>query len=226
MKGIISLLFIFFFTNSGFSQASNVKDLDSILLWLDEHTKIPADSIQLGVNSHKAVALSKKLDNQNALAKSYLHLAYYHKEYSKLDSSLVYTLMAKDIYSTLQNELNLAKTHLALKEVYTLQTEYVEATEQVYKALELFQKLNDQKGIAQSYTHLCGLLYYQNSYAEGVDLCNKAIEILENLDSKKDLALAYHNKAFNQLFSGDDLQDALTNINTAIDLYKTQLTHI
>ncbi|MFO7719602.1 MAG: histidine kinase dimerization/phosphoacceptor domain -containing protein [Gillisia sp.] len=218
----ISLLFIFFYTSSGFSQVLDVKDLDSTLVWLDAHAKIPADSTLFGVNSHKAVLLSKKQNNQNALAKSYLHLAYYHKEYSKLDSSVVYTLMAKDIYSTLQNELNLAKTHLALKEVYALQTEYIKATEQGYKALKIFEKLNNQKGIAQSYTHLCGLLYYENSYAEGVALCNKAIEILEKLDSKMDLALAYHNKAFNQLFSEDDLQDALTNINTAIDLYKTQ----
>ncbi len=222
MKEIISLLFMFFSVSAGFSQASNVKDLDSILEWLDAHAKTPADSTQLGVNSHKAVLLSKKLNNQNALAKSYLHLANYHKEYSKLDSSLVYTLMAKDIYSTLQNELNLANTHLALKEVYALQTEYGKATEQGYKALEIFKKLNDQKGIAQSYTHLCGLLYYENSYLTGIDLCNIAIEILEKLDSNKDLALAYHNKAFNQLFSGDDLQDALTTINKAIDLYKTQ----
>ena len=225
MKKIVFLLFVFFHTSAGFSQAPKEKDLDSIFVWLDAHAKIPADSTELGINSHKAVLLPKKLDNQNDLAKSYLHLAYYHKEYSKLDSSLVYTQMAKDIYTTSQDDLNLAKTHLALKEVYALQTEYVNATEQGYKALGIFQKLNDQKGIAQSYTHLCGLLYYENSYAEGVDLCNLAIEIMEKLDSKKDLALAYHNKAFNQLFSGDD-SGALTNINTAIDLYKTQLTHI
>ncbi len=218
---IFHLLFMFFYTHSGFSQDSNVKDLDSIFEWLDIHEKIPADSTQLGVNSHKAVLLSKKLNNQNALAKSYLHLAYYHKEYSKLDSSLVYTLQAKDIYSALKNDLDLAKSYLALKEVYTLQTEYGQATEQAYKALEIFQKLNNQKGIAQSYTHICGLLYYENEYRTGIDFCNKAIEILENLDSKEDLALSYHNKAFNQLFSGDDLKDALANINAAINLYNS-----
>lgn len=218
---IFHLLSMFFFTYSSFSQDSNVKDLNSIFLWLDTHAKMPADSTQLGVNSHKAVVLSKKLNNQNALAKSYLHLAYYHKEYSKLDSSLVYTLMAKDIYRALKNDLDLAKTHLALKEVYALQTEYGKATEQAYKALEIFQKLNNQKGIAQSYTHICGLLYFENKYTEGIDFCNKAIEILENLDSKEDLALSYHYKAFNQLFSGDDLNDALENINTAIELYNS-----
>lgn len=220
MKKFLVLVVFFLVNISGFTQTEKSIKLDTLLGWLENHLNSYKDSTSLGVNSHKAINIAKKTGDSSSLAKSYLYLAYYHKEYSKLDSSLIYTIKAKDLYSTLKNKLELAKTYLALKDVYALQTEYGKATEQAYYALEIFEKLNNQKGIALSYAHLCGLLYYENRYAAGIDLCNKAIEIQKDLESKEDLALSYYYKAFNQLFSGAKLQDALTNINTAIELYK------
>ncbi|MEX0997336.1 MAG: histidine kinase dimerization/phosphoacceptor domain -containing protein [Flavobacteriaceae bacterium] len=219
MKKITLLIILLFHSLSVISQKSDEKQLDSIFLWLEIHSKIPADSTQLGINSHKAISLSKNLNDQNALAKSYLNLAYYHKEYSKLDSALVYTLKAKDIYKAMENEMELANSHLALKEIYSIQTEYGKATEETYKALEIFEKIDHQKGIAICYSHLCDLLYYENRYTTGIEFCDKAIEIQKKLGEKKDLALSYRYKANSQLFSGDDLKHALNSINNSIELY-------
>ena len=219
MKTRIFFLFIFFYSFIGFSQTSDVKKLDSLFLWLETHAKIPADSTQVGINSHKAIMLSKNLNNQNALAKSYMNAAFYHKEYSKLDSALVYTLKAKDIYEELENDIELANTHLALKEIYSIQTEYGKATEETYRALEIFEKNNHQKGVAICYSHLCDLLYYENRYTTGIEFCDKAIEIQKKLNEKEDLALSYRYKANSQLFSGDDLKHALNSINNSIELY-------
>ncbi|WP_339610657.1 histidine kinase dimerization/phosphoacceptor domain -containing protein [uncultured Planktosalinus sp.] len=219
MKKITLLLAFLFYGVCVLSQNTDNIKMDSLFMWLETHSKNPADSTQLGINSHNAIILSKKLKNQNALAKSYLHLAHYHKEYAKLDSALVNTLKAKDIYEVLGNDIELANSHLALKEIYSIQTEYGKATEETYKALEIFEKIDHQKGIAICFSHLCDLLYYENRYTTGIEFCNKAIEIQKKLGETRDLALSYRYKANSQLFSGDDLKHALNSINNSIELY-------
>ncbi len=222
MKRLLTLVIFSLGFSSGFTQTEESYPLDMLTEWLESHINSFKDSTALGINARKAINLSKETGDSTTLAKSYLYLAHYHKEYSKLDSSLIYTLKAKDLYSSLENEPDLANTHLALKEIYSLQTEYGKATEEAYKALELFGKLNNQKGVARSYAHLCGLLYYENRYSRGVELCDKALEIQKKLDAKEDMPLTYYYKATNQLFSGDDLQYALSSIDTAIELYKAR----
>jgi len=219
MKKITFLFALLFYSFCVHSQNADEKKLDSILAWLETHAKIPADSTQIGINARVAIQYALKSNDQNNLAKSYLYLAYYHKEYSKLDSSLVYTLKALDIYRDIENELEIANTHLALKEIYSIQTEYGKATEQTYKAMEIFQTIDHQKGIAICYSHLCDLLYYENRYSTGIEFCDKAIEIQKKLNEKEDLALTYRYKANSQLFSGNDLEHALSSINNSIELY-------
>lgn len=221
MKKVLTLVIFSLGISSGFTQTEESRQLGTLIEWLESNLSSYKDSTALGVNARKAINIAKEAGDFTKLAKSYLYLAYYHKEYSKLDSSLIYTLKAKDLYSSLENKLDLANTHLALKEIYGLQTEYGKATEEAYKALALFETLNNQKGVALSYAHLCGLLYYENRYSRGIELCDKALEIQKHLDAKEDMALSYYYKATNQLFSGDDLQDALKNINRAIEFYKT-----
>ncbi len=220
MIKIITTLFVLISVLFCFAQNEDSNQLQITLQWIEEHKDIPGDSTDIGRNARKAIALSMESDNEHTLAKSYLHLAFYHKEYSKLDSALIYTLKAKDIYISLENESEIANTHLALKTIYSIQTEYGKATEETYKALELFEKMDNQKGVGICYSHLCDLLYYENRYTTGIEFCDKAIKIQQNLNEKEDLALSYRYRANSLLFSGDDLEHALNSINTSIELYK------
>uniref|UniRef100_UPI00404B42AC tetratricopeptide repeat-containing sensor histidine kinase n=1 Tax=Gelidibacter sp. TaxID=2018083 RepID=UPI00404B42AC len=194
--------------------------MDSLVKWLDTHYKIHSDSTQIGRNSRKAIQLSKADNNQKTLATAYHYLAFYHREYSKLDSALFYFHKVKDIYTNLNDDNALANNHLRLKEVYTLKTDYDIAMEHTYKALEIFEKTKNQKGIAQCYSHIGHLLYFESRYATGAEYCDKAIAIQQKLSVKEDLALSYYHKGFNELFSGVDLEVALATINTSINLYK------
>jgi two-component sensor histidine kinase len=203
-----------------FTQNAPLIELDALTNWLENHYKIPEDSTRLGENSQKAILLSKKNNDKNALAKSYHYLSIYHKEYSKLDSASYYLNLVKDIYTTQKNNDALAKTYLDLKELYTIKAEYDKAIEHTYLALYLFEKTNNQKGIAQCYAHICDLLYYENNYAKGVEWCNKAIAIQKKLYENEDLALSFRYKANNLLFSDTNLEHALESINTSIDHYK------
>ncbi|WP_456440667.1 tetratricopeptide repeat-containing sensor histidine kinase [Psychroserpens sp.] len=220
-KKLILLLVLFCTTNiHAQTSDSNLSSIDDLMGWLKTHVKNTNDSIKLGYYSRKAVQLSKKLNNQNALAKSYSYLAIYHKEYSKLDSSLYFLNKAKDIYINQNKELNLADTYMDIKALYTVKADYNQAKEFVYKALEIYEKANNQKGIAQCYAHIGDLLYYENNYNEAIRYCDKAILILKEINAKEDLALAYRFKANSQLFTGFDMEKALESINTSIDIYK------
>lgn len=219
MKLLVTSIFVLFSTIL-FAQNSESKKLDSLLSWLNAHVKIPSDSTDITKTAHKAVALSKKVKDQNALAKSFDFLVTYHKDYSNLDSAFYYIEEVKAIHLQQKNELQLANSYLTHKELLMAKADYSEASKMVYKALELFEKLSNQKGIAQCYAAIGDLKYYERSYAQGVEWANKAISILETLDAKKELAEAYRIKANDQLFSTTNLEEALLSINKSIDLYK------
>lgn len=216
----LTLAIILFCTSFCFGQNSDSKELDSLVDWLDTHYKIHSDSTQIGSNSRKAIQLSKASNNQKSLATSYHYLAFYHREYSKLDSAVFYFNKVKDIYTNLKNDDALANNHLRLKEVYALKADYDIAMEHTYKALELFEKTKNQKGIAQCYSHIGHLMFFESRYSNGAEYCDKAIAIQQKLNAKEDLALSYYHKGFNELFSGVALENALATINTSINLYK------
>jgi len=217
----LTILLVLFCALNTIAQNSNqdLSSLNNVMDWLDIHSDSTKDSTALGINSRKAILLSKQSNNQNTLAQSYRYLAIYHKEYSKLDSALFYFNKVKDIYTIQNDELNLANTFMDLKAFYTLRANYSEAKNFVYKALELYEKLDNQKGIAQCYAHIGDLLYYENNYNEAVNYCDKAISIQKKINAKKDLALTYRFKANSQLFTGFDLENALESINASIDIY-------
>nr|WP_321237140.1 histidine kinase dimerization/phosphoacceptor domain -containing protein [uncultured Psychroserpens sp.] len=219
MIKLLTLLFVLS-TLIIFNQNSDPTKLDSLMGWLETHVNSLKDSTELGVNSRKAVLLSKESNNQKTLALSYKYLAFYHKEYSKIDSAVYYYNKVKDIYAQQNNVQELASSFLDLKTVYTVKADYNQAKIYTYKALELYENLNNQKGLAQCYAHIGDLLYYENNYDEAIKYCNQAIVIQKKINAKKDLALSYRFKANSQLFSGSDLKNALESINASIDIYK------
>ena len=217
----LTIIFVLFCTFNTIAQQSdsNLSTLDELVNWLAVHKNSTKDSTALGVNSRKAILLSKQSNNQNTLAQSYRYLAIYHKEYSKLDSALYYFSKVKDIYESQNNENNLADTYIDIKELHTLKADYNQAKNYVYKALDLYEKLDNQKGIAQCYAHIGDLLYYENNYNQAVKYCDKAIIIQKEINAKEDLALSYRFKANSQLFTGFELEKALESINASIDTY-------
>jgi len=116
-KKIILFLALFCALNSlGQASDSNPSSIDDLMDWLKTHVTSASDSTKLGVNSRRAILLSKQSNDQNTLAQSYRYLAIYHKEYSKLDSALYYFNKSKDIYIHQNNEQNLAETYVNLKQ--------------------------------------------------------------------------------------------------------------
>ncbi|OUR92238.1 histidine kinase [Flavobacteriales bacterium 34_180_T64] len=202
------------------AQNSTIVELDTLIIWLEQHIDNSKDSTLIYKTAHKALKLSRNKSRKKSLANSYRYLSIYHKEYAQIDSSLYYLNLVKDIYEINTDKNALATTLLELKTLHNLKAEYNESMTNVYDALDIYESMDDQKGIAICYAHICDLLYYENRYQEGINYCDKAIKIQEQLKLEQDLALSYRYKAASQLFSGANLNDALLNINKAINIYK------
>ncbi|MFB0937918.1 MAG: tetratricopeptide repeat protein, partial [Urechidicola sp.] len=219
-----SIVFISFIWLNSISaqtlQPENKISLKSLNNWIESHLEIPEDSIEVFHKMHQLRYLSFTENNDTWKAKSYRQLAQYFMRYAPLDSTLYYLNSAKEIYVENNNQLELAETYLELKGYHNLKAAYSKSMENVNAALEIYEEDGNQQGIAKCYTHLCDLLYYENQYSDAINYCDKAIEIQEQLNESKDLATSYFYKASSQLFSGDDLEDALSTINKSMNLYK------
>ena len=202
------------------AQNASSGELDSLINWLELHSQFSKDSSSIYKNAHVALKLSRASSREKSLANSYRYLSNYHKDYAQIDSSLYYLKLVKDIHEISADNNALAETLLELKTLHNLKAEYNESMSSVYDALDIYESIDNQKGIAICYAHICDLLYYENRYQEGINYCDKAIEIQKQLKLDQDLALSYRYKAASQLFSGADLNDALTNINKSISIYK------
>ena len=202
------------------SHTENGTSLESLNNWIESHLEIPEDSIKVYHKVHQLRSLSFVENNDTWKAKSYRQLAQYFMRYAPLDSTLYYLNSAKEIYVENNNQLELAETYLELKGYHNLKAAYSKSMENVNAALEIYEENGNQKGIAKCYTHFCDLLYYENQYSDAINYCDKAIEIQKKLKMSKDLATSYFYKACSQLFSGDDLEDALITIDMSMNLYK------
>lgn len=222
MKQQLTIVLVLFCTSFiSHAQNADTVELNSLLGWLDTHINISKDSTEIASNAYKAILLSKKTRNKEALAKTYSFLVQYHKDYSKLDSAIYYIEQAKDVYVEEKNDELLGFTYLKWKDLLMVKADYAEANTYVYKALDIFETTNNNRGIANCYAAIGELKYYERSYQQGVEWCDKAIAILETMDYPADLANAYRLKAFDMLFANVVHDEALATINKSIDLYKS-----
>ena len=207
---------------SGLPQDSSKTQEDTINLNVgNSNVQIPiiSDSILEYERFKKTIAVSKKNNKPEQLARAYVDLAIWHENHTVLDSSIANLKKAIAVYKKQGLEKELAETYLLLKANYGSTAAYDKASEAVYAALDLYEKIKDRKGIAKCYTSIGDLFYYSNRYSEGAEYCKKAIAIQKENGFEEDLALSYRRLAENQLFLSS-LEESLKNMNKAINTYK------
>ncbi len=207
---------------SGLPQDSSKAQEDTINLNVgNSNVQIPiiSDSILEYERFKKTIAVSKKNNKPEQLARAYVDLAIWHENHTVLDSSIANLKKAIAVYKKQGLEKELAETYLLLKANYGSTAAYDKASEAVYAALDLYEKIKDRKGIAKCYTSIGDLFYYSNRYSEGAEYCKKAIAIQKENGFEEDLALSYRRLAENQLFLSS-LEESLKNMNKAINTYK------
>ncbi|MFC4723425.1 histidine kinase dimerization/phosphoacceptor domain -containing protein [Geojedonia litorea] len=214
------LLLSLAFQISTYAQNEAVRQVDSLNHWVESHINNTTDSLAIYKNSQTSLKLSKSFNYDLGLAHAYFNLGNYHKLYSRLDSSLVYYNLAKDLLKAEQKTQKEAEVYLEIANVNRSQGDHTAALDAVFKALELFEDTAYKKGIANCYTQICDLLYYENKFNESVSWCDKAIAIQEEQGFIEDLGVSLRYKASSELFDDNDLSYALATINSALKLYK------
>jgi signal transduction histidine kinase len=166
--------------------------------------------------------LNSVAGNENVAARidALLELARLHEDYGTLDSAIYYYSILKNLYTQGDNALGVAETSLILNGLYGSRADYSKAMEEVDEALKIYENAGDQEGIARCYTQISDLLYYENKYQESVAYADKAIVLQKALGAWEDLGISLRYKASSQLFIDGALNDALTTVNQAIDLYR------
>ncbi len=185
----------------------------------DVQVPIISDSILEYESFKKTISVSKKNNNLEKLAHTYVDLAQWHEKHTVLDSSIAYLKKAIALYKEQGLNKKLAETYLLLKANYGSTAAYEKASKAVYAALAIYEEMQDQQGIAKCYTSIGDLFYYSNRYSEGAEYCKKAIAIQKEYGYEKDIALSYRRLAENQLFLSS-LEESLQNMNKAIQTYK------
>lgn len=207
---------------TGFALQGAVKTVDQMVILAEGDSKDSGSSLPGYRLAQQLLPNSLQQNDAVLLNKSNSERAEFHKKNGQLDSAFYYLNLEKEFYKQTEELEKLAKTHLKLEEIHNAKAQYYESMKQVYKALELYETLRDRQGIARCYAHLCNLLYYENKYIESVNYCDKAIAIQKKIQEPYDLALSYNYKASSQLFSGADLEDALSTVNKSIHIYRQE----
>jgi two-component system NtrC family sensor kinase len=198
----------------------NMDNPEALNQWVSFNLANSDDTSGLYKNAHRALFLSLKNQRAAVSVQARRNLSIYHENYGRMDSAIYFMKSIANYYASEKDTSSLAKTYLEIKQLYTSKADYTEAAKQVYAALELYEKIGNKKGIALCYTDLCDLLYYEDKYEQSVAYCDKAIAIQKDINAREDLAISLRYKASSQLFSGADLENALSTINQAIEIYK------
>jgi len=214
---VIGLLAVFSFVARA---QEAIISLDSLNNWVAANLKSINDTAVIYQKAHRALYLSIKEKNPDAMIKAWHSLSIYHENYGSIDSSIYYMEVLRDYYAENADTASLANAYLEISILYDAQAGYADAMQQVFAALALYEATGDQKGIAKCYTNICDLLYYEDKYAESVEYCNKAIVIQQKIDAEIDLATSYRFKASSLLFMDGELENALSTINKAIEIFE------
>ena len=202
----------------GYAQNSSIQ-IDSTLLWAEQHLLNKEDSSAVFRQLHKLKSSFKNQDDDLKLSQSYNLLSEFYNHYVHMDSALYYANSSKMLAEDFEDKRVLADIYLLLESIHKNRAEFDVSMTNNFKAISIFEQLNDQAGIARCYTRLCDLLYYENKYAEGADYCHKAITIQKASNSIEDLVTSYRYLADNELML-EEYDKALFTINKAIEKLK------
>jgi tetratricopeptide (TPR) repeat protein len=149
-KGLISVVWLFFWANCLFAQ---------------KHTTI--DSLQQVLKKTKIDTAKIQLLNEIALQNTYVDLVA-----AKQDAETALALAQKIKY-----ELGIAHTYITFAHIYYTQGNHKQSIEDVLNALRIYEKSGNQLGIAAG-NNLLGIIYIdQKNYADAQKVLYQALNI-------------------------------------------------
>jgi len=224
----LSLLFIL----SSFLSSAQQRELDSLVLLLQEHPKQderylkilnalsllqanikPEDGI---AGADKAIALSEKLNNQKELAAAYNNKGFILVRKSSYDEAKKLFQKSLTINTAIKNLDGIADNDCNLGEIERRQGENEKAKMLFEKTLELYSQTQNKNGIADA-NYFLGLTNRFTDDKKAAFLNDKAIKLYTETKNESGLAYAW-NALGSYYYRISDYKNALEWLNKAKQL--------
>jgi signal transduction histidine kinase len=199
---------LFVFTTSYLYSQETVKNIDSILIVLNE---TPADTSKVNLfrkiaghynvahlDSAKAFAeegivLAKQLDYTLGHWENLNVLGNYYERKTDYESALKNYNAALELVETANSIKGFAVVKNNIATIYIHKGEYQKAIPLMFEALKAEEILKNENGIAQAYNNIGVVYYYLQDFDKTTDYLTKALVIQEGLGNYDGLINGYNN---------------------------------
>jgi len=141
----------------------------------------------------KSIAIGKKINYREGLAKAYSNLGLIYDNLGVYDSAIIYHSHSLTFEIEAGNKKRIASIHNQLGNNYLYIKNYEKALENFLNSLKINKEINDTSEIARSYNNL-GIIYHQKEFFEkSLEYYNNALKIYEQIGDKTGIATCYNN---------------------------------
>ncbi len=170
---------------------TDAEKIDTYLRLVNELRQYDTDSAFCCAN--KALALSKKINNQEKIASSFNNLAIVYYFYSNYDKSEECYNKALKIFHEIKDTLGISTTYTNIGSLYDELGNYNLALEYHIKALKIAEEINSLEDLSICYNNV-GLIHYRmENYDKAMEYYNKSADVRTELKDTTGLALIYNN---------------------------------
>ncbi len=168
----------------------------------------------------KAVDISRKINDQFMLAKTYNRLISYYGSIQDFNHASEYAFKAREIFEKTGHKHEISGVYINIAYVYAQQGNYKKAKAYNFKALNIANELNDFSLLALIYNNL-GAVY---SNIQNLDTSNIYLEIARDYyysaEDYEGMCYIYYNIGDNFLKSGNE-HEAYSNYHKGVQLSKS-----
>jgi sensor histidine kinase YesM len=177
----------------------------------------------LSQNYSKVDSLKRELQkqtNDSVKIKILNELAWNIKN-NDFDSSMNYSLQAKELSEKYNNKQQLAEALKNIGNIYDLKGNFVISESYHRKALAIFWEIKDTIGMANCYNNIGNVAKRNTNYVKSIEFLFKALELYEVKKDSSKIPISYVNigLVFNRL---KDYQKALSYLLKAADIIEKQ----
>ncbi len=150
----------------------------------------------------ESLALAREIDCKVSIANTLTSFSNAYKAKGSLDSSLIFSREALNIYSDLKNDRLIASSEHLVGATLIQLGRYAEAERSLQHAVSIFKKLDEETGVIITNMSIADAMNKQGK-PEGIDLANLTLQEALKIDSPNLLSTVYNKLSAIYAFNHD-----------------------
>ena len=183
-----------------------------IYLCYEYSTKNPDKAVEYG---NKGLALAKKLNHRNGIAKSFHVLGGVYRRLGEYQRSIDYYQQECGIKEELGDKKGVARCLVSIARVHGRQSSYEKEIDYYLQALAIYEEIDDREEIANCLNKIGGFYKNQDNDEPAIDYYQKSLKVYEELNNKDGIA--------DNLGDIGYLYMSQSNYKTAMELFRQTL---